>query len=85
MNTRLRNSVSALAVTASLIALGYVMGEPTRPGALVADLGQEAVIALTHERAAVDDEVHAADRGSRIALAMPYFSFGRRSSAGVQR
>jgi hypothetical protein len=84
MNTRLRNSLSALVVAASLVSLGYALGEPPRPGALVADLGQEAVTVLTREHAAVEREPAAAHRSSRIAFAMPYFSFGQRAVAGVQ-
>ena len=84
MNARLRNSLSALAIAACLVTLGYAVGEPPRPGSLAADLGQDAVVALaaTPEPSTEGRTTPSAD-GRRGGLAMPFFSFGRRASAGA--
>jgi hypothetical protein len=86
MNTRLRNSLSALALAASVTSLGYVLGEPLRPGSLVAGIGTEAVSAITTD---ADASNAAAGRettlraGARSPHAMPFFSFGKRAAVGA--
>lgn len=67
MNTRLRSSLSALAIVVGVFALGFALGEPPRPAALAERGADERPMAST----------------SRIHLAMPFFSFGKRVSAGV--
>jgi hypothetical protein len=84
MNTRLRNSLSALVVATSLVSLGYALGEPPRPGALVADLGEDAVVAMTRRADADATDSRRTPRGTHAAIAMPFFSFGQRASAGVR-
>jgi hypothetical protein len=46
MNIRLRNSLSALVIAASLVSLGYAIGEPPRPSDLIFDASGNAVAAL---------------------------------------
>ena len=46
MNTRLRNSLSALVLAAGVTSLGYALGEPPRPGSLAANASQQAVAAI---------------------------------------
>lgn len=81
MNTRLRNSLSALVLAASVTSLGYALGEPPRPGSLAADLGNDAVSAIT--RTDANAPASAARVGARSPHAMPFFSFGKRASAGA--
>ena len=76
MNTRLRNSLSALVLALGVTSLGYALGEPPRPGSLAAEASQQAVAAI----AKVD--AHAPAR-ARSPHAMPFFSFGKRASAGA--
>ena len=87
MNTRLRNSLSALAIAASVMSLGYALGEPPRPGSLVAHVGNDAVAAITQAGPAKDASPGATaarpSAGLRSPHAMPYFSFGKRASVGA--
>jgi hypothetical protein len=73
MNTRLRNSLSALVLAASVTSLGYVLGEPPRPGSLVAGIGDDADASADARRAT----------GARSPHAMPFFSFGKRAAVGA--
>ncbi len=77
MNTRLRNSLSALVLAAGVTSLGYALGEPPRPGSLAADASQQAVAAIA--------QADARDGQSRARSphAMPFFSFGKRASVGA--
>ena len=91
MNAPLRNRLSAIAVSTGLLALGFAFGEPPRPGAVAMSLGSDAVVAL---QASADDSARADDkrdaerddnaRASRLHLAMPFFSFGKRANAGIR-
>lgn len=85
MNTRLRNSLSALALAASVTSLGYVLGEPLRPGSLVAGIGTEAVSAITVRAEAPGTAAdRAASPRARSPHAMPFFSFGPRAAVGAR-
>lgn len=79
MNTRLRNSLSALVLAAGVTSLGFALGEPPRPGSLAAEASQQAVAAIANVDAAAG---HAPAR-ARSPHAMPFFSFGKRASAGA--
>lgn len=79
MNTRLRNSLSALVLAAGVTSLGYALGEPPRPGSLAATASQQAVAAI----AQVDARTAQPSVGARSPHAMPFFSFGKRASAGA--
>lgn len=70
MNIRLRNSLSALVIAASLVSLGYATGEPPRPTDLVFNASGEAIAA-------------SAQRMSHAQRSLPFFSFGKRASAGA--
>jgi hypothetical protein len=83
MNTRLRNSLSALVLAASVTSLGYVLGEPPRPGSLVAGIGSEAVSAVTLGNDAERSTEAGRAAGARSPHAMPFFSFGRRAAVGA--
>lgn len=79
MNTRLRNSLSALVLAVGVTSLGYALGEPPRPGSLAANASQQAVAAIAKVEAPAG---HATAR-ARSPHAMPFFSFGKRASAGA--
>lgn len=79
MNTRLRNSLSALVLAVGVTSLGYALGEPPRPGSLAAEASQQAVAAIANVDAPAD---HVPAR-ARSPHAMPFFSFGKRASAGA--
>ena len=81
MNTRLRNSLSALVLAAGVVSLGYALGEPPRPGNLAANASQQAVAAIAQADAPAGQP--AARIGARSPHAMPFFSFGKRASAGA--
>jgi len=81
MNTRLRNSLSALVLAAGVTSLGYALGEPPRPGSLAANASQQAVAAIAQvDSPASQGSVRS---GARSPHAMPFFSFGKRASAGA--
>ncbi|GAB3736101.1 hypothetical protein GCM10028794_16340 [Silanimonas algicola] len=77
MNTRLRNSLSALVLAAGVTSLGYALGEPPRPGSLAADASQQAVAAIAHV------DAREGQGRARSHHAMPFFSFGKRASVGA--
>ena len=79
MNTRLRNSLSALVLAAGVTSLGFALGEPPRPGSLAAEASQQAVAGI----AKVDAHAAHAPARARSPHAMPFFSFGKRASAGA--
>ena len=82
MNRRLRSTLSATVVAASALSLGWALGEPPAPADVARHVGLEAVTVL----ASPSDRPASAGAGRRqtpSGLAMPYFSFGRRASAGV--
>lgn len=81
MNTRLRNSLSALVLAAGVTSLGYALGEPPRPGSLAADASQQAVAAIAQADAPA--ALSTGRVGARSPHAMPFFSFGKRASAGA--
>lgn len=81
MNTRLRNSLSALVLAAGVTSLGYALGEPPRPGSLAANASQQAVAAIAQVDARPGQTT--ARAGARSPHAMPFFSFGKRASAGA--
>jgi hypothetical protein len=83
MNTRLRNSLSALVLAAGVTSLGYALGEPPRPGSLAANFGNHAVATITHGDATAPVESTTSRTGARSPHAMPFFSFGKRASAGA--
>jgi hypothetical protein len=87
MNTRLRNSLSALALAASVTSLGYVLGEPLRPGSLVAGIGNEAVSAITMDAADASADAVRSESSLRASArsphALPFFSFGKRAAVGA--
>jgi hypothetical protein len=82
MNTRLRNSLSALVLALGVTSLGYALGEPPRPGSLAAEASQQAVAAIAKVDAHAAHAAHAPAR-ARSPHAMPFFSFGKRASAGA--
>ena len=87
MNAPLRNRLTALTVSTVLLALGFAFGEPPRPGAVAMDLGSDAVVALqagANESARTENNRDANARASRLHLAMPFFSFGKRANAGIR-
>ena len=81
MNTRLRNSLSALVLAAGVTSLGYALGEPPRPGSLAASASQQAVAAIAQVDARTGDATLRA--GARSPHARPFVSFGKRASAGA--
>jgi hypothetical protein len=83
MNTRFRNSLSALVLAAGVTSLGYALGEPPRPGSLAADASQRAAAVIAQVDANAPAESAAARTGARSPHAMPFFSFGKRASAGA--
>ena len=83
MNTRLRNSLSALVLAAGVTSLGFALGEPPRPGSLAANAGQTAVAALAKVDADGPGESATSRTGARSPHAMPFFSFSKRASAGA--
>ena len=87
MNAPFRNRLTALAVSTGLLALAFAFGEPPRPGAVALDLGGDAVAALQADQpdASRSDQERKTDaRASRVHLAMPFFSFGKRANAGIR-
>lgn len=87
MNIRLRNSLSALVIAASLVSLGYAVGEPPRPTDLIFNASGDAVAALTEfETVSVSEHTTAASaqRMSHAQRSLPFFSFGKRASAGAR-
>lgn len=89
MNAPLRNRLTALAVSTGLLALGFAFGEPPRPGAVALDLGGDAIVVLQPDAGAddascPDDKRNSGDRASRVHLAMPFFSFGKRANVGIR-
>ncbi len=87
MNIRLRNSLSALVIAASLVSLGYAIGEPPRPSDLIFDASGNAVAALTEfDTGSVSEHSASAStqRLSHAQRALPFFSFGKRVSAGAR-
>lgn len=82
MNRRLRSTLSAMVVTASVLSLGWALGEPPAPADLARHVGREAATVLASTDA-VQPQGGRTSRRSPGALAMPYFSFGRRAAAGV--
>jgi len=84
MNSKLRNTLSALVVAASFLSLSYAFGEPPRPTAVAAQLGHGAAVAFVDVRAAAEHRTHVNGPG-RAQLSMPYFSFGQqRASVGAR-
>ena len=99
MNRRLRSTLSAMVVAASVLSLGWALGEPPAPADLARHVGREAATVLASTDAvqpqggeaatvlastdAVQPQGGRTSRRSPGALAMPYFSFGRRAAAGV--
>lgn len=86
MNIRLRNSLSALVVAASLVSLGYAIGEPPRPSDLIFDASGNAVAALTEIESVSVSKPGASASSQRMSHAqrsLPFFSFGKRASAGA--
>ena len=83
MNTRLRNSLSALVLAVGVTSLGYALGEPPRPGSLAAHAGQQAVAAIAKVDARAPSGITVARAAARSPHAMPFFSFGKRASAGA--
>ncbi|WP_397595503.1 hypothetical protein [Silanimonas sp.] len=81
MNTRLRNSLGALVLAAGVTSLGYALGEPPRPGSLAANASQQAVAAIAQVDARAGQTT--ARAGARSPHAVPFFSFGKRASAGA--
>jgi hypothetical protein len=84
MNSKLRNTLSALVVAASFLSLSYALGEPPRPSTVAAHLGHSAAVALATNKASAERQTRLSGQG-RAQLSMPYFSFGpQRANVGAR-
>lgn len=84
MNSKLRNTLSALVVAASFLSLSYALGEPPRPATVAAQIGHSAAMAIAANKDAAERQTRLNGRG-RAQLSMPYFSFGpQRANVGAR-
>ena len=84
MNRRLRSTLSATVVAASVLSLGWALGEPPAPADVARHVGRDAATVLASNDATQSRGI-GAYRRSPSGLAMPYFSFGRGAGTGGPR
>jgi len=84
---RTRRSLQTVLVLAfGLAALALLAGEPPRAGAMMASPGQDAAQTPMNGATVVEPDADAAIEKRallRVARLMPFFSFSRRTGAGV--
>ncbi len=81
MNSRARKALGALGLAISVVSLGYVLSSTSARIGVTADLhrpGDDATATAEHP-------TEHPRSTSRIALKMPYFSFGKRARSGAPR